>query len=34
MPIEQVSPELERIVSLDQEVEVLGTGYIVGEGPL
>ena len=34
MPIEQVSPELERIVSLDQEVEVLGTGYLIGEGPL
>ena len=34
MPIEQVSPELERIVSLDQEVEELGSGYIVGEGPL
>lgn len=34
MPIEQVSPELERIVSRDQEVEVLGTGYVGGEGPL
>ena len=34
MPIEQVSPELERIVSLDQEVEELGSGYRVGEGPL
>jgi len=34
VPIEQVSPELERIVSLDQEVEELGSGYIVGEGPL
>ncbi len=34
MPIEQISPELDRIVSLDQEVEVLGTGYVVGEGPL
>ncbi len=34
MPIQQVSPELERIVSLDQEVEVLGTGYVGGEGPL
>ena len=34
MPIEQISPELDRIVSLDQEVEVLGTGYLVGEGPL
>ena len=34
MPFEQISPELERIVSLDQDVEVLGTGYAVGEGPL
>ncbi len=34
MPIEQVSPELERIVSLDQEVEELGRGYSVAEGPL
>ena len=34
MPIEQVLPELERIVSRDQEVEVLGTGYVGGEGPL
>ena len=34
MPIEQVSPELESIVSLNQEVEVLGTGYVGGEGPL
>ena len=34
MPIEQVSPELERIVSTDSEVEVLGSGYIVAEGPL
>jgi len=34
VPIEQISPELERIVSLEQEVEVLGTGYMVGEGPL
>ena len=34
MPIDQVSPELERIVSRDQEVEVLGTGYVGGEGPL
>ena len=34
MPIEQVSPELERIVSSDQEVEVLGSGYIIAEGPL
>ena len=34
MPIEQFSPELERIVSRDQNVEVLGTGFIVAEGPL
>ena len=27
MPIEQVAPELERIVSLDQETEELGSGY-------
>ena len=32
--IEQVSPELESIVSVDIEVEVLGTGYVGGEGPL
>ncbi len=32
MPIEQFSPELDRIVSAD--AEVLGTGYIVAEGPL
>ena len=34
MPIEQISPELERIVSRDQEVEELGKGYHVAEGPL
>ena len=34
MPVEQVSSELERIVSTDQDVEVLGTGYVGGEGPL
>ena len=34
MPIEQLSPELERIVSPDQDIEVLGTGYVGGEGPL
>ena len=34
MPIERVSPELDRIVSTEQDVEVLGTGYHVGEGPL
>ena len=34
MPIEQLAPDMERIVSLDQQVEVLGTGYVIGEGPL
>ena len=34
MPFEQISPELERIVFPEQDVEVLGTGYAVGEGPL
>ena len=34
MPIQQIAPEMERIVSLDQEVEALGAGYQVGEGPL
>ena len=37
MPIEQVAPALERIVSLEQEVEWLGSGYgggEVAEGPL
>ena len=34
MPIEQVSPELERIVSRDQEIEELGRGYITAEGPV
>ena len=34
MPIEQVSPELERIVSRDQQVEELGKGYQIAEGPL
>lgn len=34
MPIEQLSPELERIVSADAEVEVLSSGYVVAEGPL
>ena len=34
MPIERLSPELECIVSLDQEVEVLGRGFVGGEGPL
>ena len=34
MPVEQTSPELERIVSLDQDAEVLSTGYVIAEGPL
>jgi gluconolactonase len=34
VPIEQLSPEIESIVSSDEEVEVLGTGYAIGEGPL
>ena len=37
MPIKQVSPELERIVSRDQEVEELGSGYggeSAAEGPV
>ena len=34
MPIDQISPELERIVSRDAEVEVLSSGYVVAEGPL
>lgn len=34
MPIEMLSPELERIVSMDQELEELGNGYLVAEGPL
>ncbi|CAI8033400.1 Gluconolactonase [Geodia barretti] len=34
MPVQQLSPELERIVSQDQAVEVLGTGYVIAEGPL
>ena len=34
MPIEQLAPELERIVSLDQEIEELGRGYSIAEGPV
>lgn len=33
MPIEQASPELERIVSSDAQIEVLGTGYSGDAGP-
>ena len=34
MPIEQLSPELERIVAADQEIEELGKGFAIAEGPL
>ena len=34
MPIETVSPEFDRIVSRDQDVEELGNGYLIAEGPL
>ena len=37
MPIEQSAPELERIVSLDQETEELGSGFggnLAAEGPV
>ena len=38
MPIERVSPELDRIVSPDQEVEILGGGlggeFEASEGPV
>ena len=34
MAIEQVAPELDRIVSQDQEIEELGKGYSIAEGPL
>ena len=34
MSIQQVSPELEQIVALNQEIEELGSGYLVAEGPL
>ncbi len=34
VPIEQLSPELERIVSRDQEIEELGSGIGTGEGPV
>ena len=32
--IEKTSPELERIVSPDQELELLGSGFTAAEGPL
>ena len=27
MPIERLAPELDRLISVDQEIEVLGSGY-------
>ena len=33
MPIEQLAPELERIVSVDQPIEELGSGYGGDDGP-
>ena len=34
MPIERLSPELDRLASDDQELEELGNGCEVAEGPL
>ena len=34
MPIETISPELKNIVNPDQDIEELGSGYQVAEGPL
>ena len=34
MPIEQVSPEMERIVSQGRDIEELGRGYNIAEGPV
>ena len=34
MPITQLSPRLDRIVSRDQNIEELGRGYVAGEGPV
>ena len=34
MAIEQMAPELERIVSIDQEIEQLGDGFGLAEGPV
>ena len=33
MPIEQLAPELERIVSVDEAIEELGSGYGSDDGP-
>ena len=34
MPIERIAPELDRLISVDQEIEVLGGGYGTAEGPV
>ena len=34
MTVERLSPELDRLVSADRELEELGNGYQVAEGPL
>lgn len=34
MPIERIFPGLEDIVSMEADIEILGTGYDVAEGPL
>ncbi len=34
VPIDMVSPGLDCIVSSDQDIEELGNGYLVAEGPL
>jgi gluconolactonase len=34
MPLERLTPDFDRIVSADQDVEELGTGFIAAEGPV
>ena len=34
MPIEQVAPELQRLINLEQEVEWLGSGFGADATPL
>ena len=34
MPIDRLAPELDRLISVDQEIEVLGSGYGIAEGPI
>ena len=34
MPILQISPDAARIAAPDQEIEELGNGYHIAEGPL